>query len=383
MNNLTNNLTTHLTMGKLIIDLHALRNNWRRLNKASGKAECAAVVKANGYGCGADMVVRALIKEKCKSFFVANVNEAIELRKINKKIKIFSFAGFNAKTKNYFLKYDIIAVLNSLDEIELCASLTNAKLKSLTNAKLKCAIHIDTGMNRLGINIDEWQELVANKKLLSKLDLQLLMTHYACADVAGHKKTKQQTKIFQRAIKLLPKKVPCSAANSAALLQGKYEFNLTRPGIALYGGQAIGNKKNNMRVVVSLFGKIIKIRECKKGEAIGYGASEVAKQKMKIAYVGVGYGDGYMRSNSNKGVEQRKLSAAARGYFKGRYIKGVGRVSMDMCAFDISKVKNCKVGDYIELLGEHVKLEEVAKGVGTIGYEVLTGLATRVARIYK
>lgn len=349
-----------LSTGRLHIDLDALCSNWIWLRSLVGSAECSAVVKANAYGCGVDVVVPALEGCGCRTFFCATPDESIEVRGLSGGSRIFCFSGFSAGVADYFVEHAIFPVLNSPAEIESYVALARSR-----GERLGCAIHIDTGMNRLGLSLGEWG--VFDRDILSVLDIQLLLTHYACADMSDHPKTDVQTDLFRSAVSGYDG-IACSAANSAALLRGgSYHFDLVRPGIALYGGEVCEGRE--LRSVVSLYGRVIQIRDCVAGDEIGYGASHVVSGDTRVAYVGVGYADGYLRS----------LGGCGFGYFGGFRLSCLGRVSMDMSAFDVSGI-DISVGDEVELLGSHILLDEVASLAGTIGYEILVRLGFRYVR---
>ncbi len=207
------------------------------------------------------------------------------------------------------------------------------------------------------------------------------MTHFACADDIGHAKTQTQRAVFLEASTLLPG-VPRSAANSPATLQADgYAYDLARPGVALYGGEALNDVANPARAVVTLEARIMSVRDAKAGDTVGYGASETLARNSRIAHVSVGYADGYHRAASNAGVAMRQVADPALAAFEGTPIRGVGRISMDMCAFDVTDV-DAQAGDWIELFGPTIAIDDVARAAGTIGYEMLTGLGHRFARTY-
>ncbi len=283
-----------------------------------------------------------------------------------------------------YLEAGLIPILGSLGEVETWAALAKKQKKSLP-----CAIQMDTGMTRLGMSKREIERLISTDHLMNAIDPQLFMTHYACADDVGHPKTEHQREAFIQGSYLLPG-TPRSAANSAAILQAtlpkteSHEFDLVRPGIALYGGEALNDAPNPMQSVVTLEGRIIQIRSVKAGETVGYGASETLKKDTRIAYISVGYADGYHRGGSNMGVPMRAIAPAAKAAFKGQKIKGAGRISMDISAFDVSDIPENEIsaGDWIELFGNTIALDDVARAAGTIGYELLTSMDARLMRKY-
>ena len=371
--------TEDIAGGRLTIDLGALTDNWLHLSRLANDAECAAVVKANAYGCEIEPVVKALSAKGCRTFFVALPDEGRRARAAAPDAEIFILNGLFENSASYLIEHKLNPVLGSLEEIELWAA--TAKNDS---AALPCAVQMDSGMSRMGISAREAQRLVTQDHLMKFLDIKLFMTHYACADDIGHAKTEVQREIFKQTANLFPN-ARLSAANSAATLQASgHEFDLVRPGIALYGGEALNDVPNPMKPVVTLEGRINKIREAKKGDTVGYGASETLIRDTRIAYLSLGYADGYHRASSHMGVGMRFVSEPAKGAFNGHILNGIGRISMDLCAFDITDISEneIKQGDWIELFGNTIAIDDVARAAGTIGYELLTGLGNRYSRTY-
>ena len=366
---------------RLTIDLDALCDNWLFLKRLSGDAECAAVVKADAYGCGIEPTVSALSQAGCRTFFAATPDECGRVRKSAPNARIFCLNGLFEDAEDYFLEHDILPVLNAPEDAK-----TYAQFAKKSGLALGCAIHLDSGMNRLGFGFDELRTFLDESEFVKCLSIELFMTHYACADEIGHPKTERQRSLFLEAAELLPK-VPLSAANSAAILQeANHAFDLTRPGIALYGGEALSGKPNPMKPVVALEGRIIQIRTAAKGSGIGYGEKEILERESRIAYVSLGYADGFPRSASHKGVSIRDIAEPATAFFKGRALKGIGLVSMDMMGFDITDISEDEigVGDFIEVIGANASIDDLARSAGTIGYELLTRLGGgRCARVYK
>ena len=370
----------NLAGGRLTIDLGALVDNWHHLAKLAEGAECGAVVKANAYGCGIEPVVEALSAVGCKTFFVAVPEEGIRVKKTSPDRDCFVLNGLFETAVETFIQSDLRPVLGSIKQIELWANAAKERGEALP-----CAVHMDSGMNRLGLSLSELERLVTQNHLMDWLNIRLFMTHYACADDIGHEKTALQREVFLKGSELLPG-VPRSAANSAADLQADgHAFDLARPGVALYGGEALNDVDNPMKPVVTLEGRINQIRQCKAGDAVGYGATQTLTRDTRLAYLSVGYADGYHRAASNSGVGMRFVSPAANAAYKGTVIKGVGRISMDLCAFDVTDIPEDEIaeGDWIELFGPTIPVDDVARAAGTIGYELLTGLGQRYSRIYK
>ncbi len=368
-----------LAGGRLTIDLGALQRNWSLLDSRAGDADCAAVVKANAYGIGIEYAVPALLKAGCKTFFVAVPDEGRKVRKVATENDCYILNGLFPNAAKFLIEHSLRPVLSSVYQIETWVAAAQE-----AGHALPCAIQMDSGMTRLGLSYAELETVVADNSLMAMLDVRLFMTHYACADDVGHPKTDTQRELFEQASTLLPG-VLRSAANSAAdLQQSGHGFELARPGIALYGGEAVNNIDNPMEPVVTLEGRINQIRTAKAGDTVGYGATETLKRNSRIAYLSVGYADGYPRAASNMGVPMRAVSPPARAAFKGYIVKGVGRVSMDLTAFDVTDIPPDEIaeGDWIELFGKTIPIDDVARAAGTIGYELLTGLGSRYARNY-
>jgi len=358
----------------LTIDLDALIANYRRLRELAGAAECAAVVKADAYGLGMAEVAPALRREGCKTFFVATPGEAKALRKLLPDAIIYVLAGLMPGTGGEFRKHDLRPVLNSTAEIREWAALSAS-----VGEALACAVHIDSGMNRLGLSAAEVETLAAARDLWSALTLSLVMSHLACADEPEHPKSEVQRKTFDRLRALLPKAI-ASLANSAGILLGRaYAYDLVRPGIALYGGRPQRHGKHDFAPVVHLKGRILQVRDVPAGETVGYGATRTLARPSRIAIVSVGYADGFFRSLSVKDSEVGLVAYA------GTHAAPIlGRVSMDLITVDVTEVPEAfsRRGEWIELIGPNVSAQTLAHHAGTIDYEVLTNLGTRAFRRY-
>ncbi len=358
----------------LSIDLDAIKANYRRLKQELRGAGCAVVVKADAYGLGAAKVAPALAAAGAESFFVALPDEAIVLREILAPVcpqaKIFVLGGILRGAEGDYLAYDIVPVLNSLGEVELWRDLAAREDRALP-----AALHVDTGMNRLGLPQAELDLLAADHGRLEGLALDLLISHLACADEPGHPLNAEQLTAFKVARARLPK-MPASFANSSGIFLGSdYHFDLARPGVALYGVNPTPGAPNPMSQVVNLQGKILQVRDVDAPQSVGYGATFRVSGPTRIATVAVGYADGYLRSLSNQGS----------GYIDGIRVSLAGRVSMDLITFDVSAVPGHLVqpGAVIDLLGPDGGVDELAGQAGTIGYEILTALGHRYFRTYR
>jgi len=368
-----------LAGGRLGIDLAALAANWRDLAERSKPAKCAAVVKADAYGLGIEHVVPVLLNAGCDTFFVALPEEGIALRRIAPRADIYILNGIYEMSAATLIEATLIPILNSLDQIELWAR--HCSQRGLNSP---CAIGVDTGMNRLGLTVEEalaFRERNMAEHLVSPV---MVMSHLACADDPAHPLNRQQLESFQR-IAAAFEDIDSSFANSAGIFLGEgYVFDLTRPGIALYGGCASVEEKTPMLPVVSLDARIMQVREAPKGETVSYGATQILERDSKIAVVAAGYADGYPRAGSGAGVPLREaVPAGQHGHIGGVRVPLIGRITMDLTLFDVTDVPDEALKEgWIELIGPNIPLDEAAKAAGTIGYELLTGLGPRYERRY-
>lgn len=358
----------------LTIDLGALAANYLKLRDLAAPAECAAVVKADAYGLGMDEAAPALWRAGCETFFVATLSEAQALRALLPDAVIYVFDGLLPGTAQSFHASVLRPVLNSADEIrewaDYCASAGEA---------LPCAVHIDSGMNRLGLSAAEVGTVAQESGLWTALSLTLVMSHLACADDTDHPKNDIQRRLFDTLRAQLPKAVT-SLANSAGILLGSdYTYDLVRPGIALYGGHPQRRGPNPFRPVVHLKGRILQVREAAPGETVGYGATRTLKRPSRVAIVSVGYADGLFRSLSTKDGDDGLIA-----YVDAHPAPILGRISMDLIAVDVTEVPDdlARRGAWIELLGHRISAHELASHAGTIDYEVLTNLGQRAVRRY-
>lgn len=364
----------HHAGGRLTIDLDALVANWQALAETAAPAACAAVVKGDAYGTGLEPAVRALSAGGCRTFFVALLSEGVRARAVAPEADIYVLNGLPPGSAPVFAAANLHPVLGSQAEITEWVNFRQGRGSDVPHA----ALHIDTGMNRLGISLGETAALAANGTLPGRAGIGLVMSHLACADTPDHPMNRTQLKSFRAARALLPG-IPVSLANSAGILTDRnFHFDLVRPGLALYGGGAVGGQENLMLPVVSLEARIVQVRSVRSGETVGYGAAQTARRDSRIAIVSVGYADGFPRAAGGSDA----TGEGALGALGGHLVPLFGRVSMDLMAFDVTDVPSefVKRGNFIELLGPTAALDGVAARAGTISYEVLTHLGRRFAR---
>jgi alanine racemase len=371
----------HLAGGVLTVDLSALIENYRELARLSAPATTAAVVKADAYGLGVLQIVPALSEAGCTRFFVALPHEGIAVRRVAPDAEIFVFSGpLSTETGAVFRGYRLIPVLNSLRDVAIWEAEGWDGV-----AQLPAALHVDTGMNRLGLTPAEAAHFLEDNALTRAVRIVLLMSHLACADEPEHPLNRRQLDAFQKVRALFPG-IESSLANSAGvLLGGGFLCDLTRPGIALYGGAPSLGAPNPMRPVVTAKAHVLQVRRAKAGETVGYGAAVWLRRDSLIVVAAVGYADGYHRAGSGAGVPLRKAELqGAAGFIGGRRVPILGRISMDLTAFDVTELGEdaVRAGDLIELFGPNIPLDEAARAAGTISYELLTSLGRRYHRIY-
>ncbi|MGE4373433.1 MAG: alanine racemase [Xanthobacter sp.] len=356
----------------LTIDLGAITGNWRTLADLAGPAECAAVVKANAYGLGVEYVAPALWAEGARTFFVAHLQEAQKLRRLLPQANIYALNGLLPGMAPAFAADMLRPVLGSLPEIAEWSTHCRS-----VGEDLPAAMHVDTGMHRLGLSLREAAEIASTRHELG-FTPSLVMSHLACADTPDHPLTARQQARFTEVSRLFDG-VPASLANSAGTLMGAdYHFNLVRPGILLYGGGAIEGLPA-LRPAVRLSARIIQICNVAAGESVGYGAIERLTRNSRLAVVHIGYADGFLRSAGS--TDARK---GAEAIVAGQRCPLVGRISMDLATLDITDLpeKAVERGMEAEFLGAGIRVDELATKAGTIGYEILTALGSRYERHY-
>ncbi len=365
-------------VGSLTIDLSAIQGNWCFLkSQLDSGCECGAVVKANAYGLGIERVAPKLADAGCRSFFVATLAEAQELKPLlPASSRLFVLCGCRPGEEELFIAQGFIPVIVSMPMfIRWHRVIGNRPENSSAEAVLK----INTGMSRLGVEIDEFNTLLQQPETLAEARITTLMSHFACADESNHPLNRRQVDRFSeclaKAKKILPHIKATMANSSGIFLSGNARFDLVRPGISIYGGNPQPQKINPMMPVVSLDLTVLQTRRLPPGESVGYGATNKEPRERFLVTVAGGYADGIMRIMGNRGF----------GFFNNTKIPMVGRVSMDTTVFDVTAIpaeKRPVEGDKVELLGKHGTIDELANAVGTIGYEILTALGNRYERIY-
>ncbi|ESX87914.1 alanine racemase [Mesorhizobium sp. LSHC412B00] len=350
----------------LTIDLGAIRENYRRLKAKLGGVRCAGVVKADGYGLGARQVAAALVAEGCDSFFVAHLTEGVALRDaLGPKLEIHVLNGLPPGSEPEAVAADLVPVINSTGQLK---AWSEAGQKA--GRKLKAAIQVDSGMSRLGMGLAEVEALTADA--FAGVDVVLVMSHLARADEPTNAANDAQLREFERLRKMLPK-APASLDNSSGIFLGpRYQYDLARPGAALYGINPTPDEANPMLPVVRLEAKIIQTRGIDKGAGVGYGHAFLASGPLRAATISLGYADGWHRR------------AASAAWLDGVRLPFVGRVSMDSIILDISALPagRLREGDLVELLSPSQSVDDAAGHAGTIGYEILTSLGPRFHRRY-
>ncbi|MBX2808401.1 MAG: alanine racemase [Cellvibrionaceae bacterium] len=362
--------------GELCVDLDALVSNWHRVKaELRSGVDCAAVVKANAYGLGSLPVVRALLNAGCKSFFVATVDEAIELREsVPGDYRLVVLGGMAYDQFDACEAYKLTPVLTNFSHVERWSS---DCLKA--NHGLPSILKIDTGMHRLGLDGDDLKRLIDRVDLLKTSLPVMVMSHLACADMPDAALNTHQLSLFTSAYGELVNRLPhvqASLANSSGVFLGKtYHFDCVRPGAALYGVNPTPDKINPMRPVLTLNLAITQMKSIAAGETVGYGGEFTAEKPSLIAITFGGYADGVLRVLGNAG----------QGYYKNHPVPIIGRVSMDALVFDLSSVPdNLLAGPpgHIQLLGDCQSVDQLAAEAGTIAYEMLTSIGRRYQRIY-
>lgn len=351
----------------ITVHLNALCHNWKCLAQKAGAAECAAVVKGNAYGIGLEQAACALFKAGCRTFFVAHLEEGQKLRRFIPDSLIYVLNGLLPDTVSLYKQYHLRPVLGSMSEISLW-----------NECHLPAALHIDTGMNRLGLSVADLGQALHVKP-------SLIMSHFVSSEEPRNSLNNRQIEIFNSLKTHFPD-VPFSLSNSSGLFLKQQPFyDLVRPGYALYGGNPTPDLPNPMQPVVTLTAPVLQVHHLQKGETAGYNGQWTAQVNSTLATVSIGYADGYPRS---AGGTDEKIKAGAP--YGAALVRDVlcplaGRVSMDLIIVDVSNLKGAPLqpGENVTLIGGELTIDEMAHRAGTIGYEVLTRLGERYKRVYK
>jgi alanine racemase len=351
----------------LDIDLDAVAANWRSLRaRLKRGTECAAVVKADAYGLGAARVAPRLWRAGCRLFFVADAGEGAALRRLLPDARIATLNGFEAGQARDFVRARLIPVLNHLGQVA-------AWRKAGRGAS--AMIHLDTGMARLGLPRAEAERLAREPDLLAGIAVAAWLSHLTSAGNRAAQVNRTQLDAFRALLKSLPPAPASLAAGSGIFLGPAYQFDFVRPGAALYGVNPLPGRLNPMRQVAKLKAKILQVRDLGTGQAVGYDGTFRMRRAGRVATVGIGYADGWLRSAGNR---------ASVG-IGGRRAPVIGPISMDLFSIDVTGIDPKQVfpGAYVDLLDDSYGVDDFARDAGTIGYEVLTHMAGRHHRVYR
>ncbi len=340
--------------GLLTIDLGAVANNWRALDGMSApNVETGAVVKADAYGLGLAQVSSALAKAGARTFFVALASEGAELRKaLGPDLPIYVFSGYMDGDKSIYQDANLIPLLNSPEQIARF-------LDDLPEHD--CGLQLDTGMNRLGIELVDIPALMLQ---LPRLNPKLTISHLACADVPDHLLNGTQLAAFITMTAAIPGRKSL-AATGGTLLGANYHFDLTRPGVGLYGGSPF----DKAEPVVTIDLPVIQTRDVLPAEIVGYGGAWIANKISKIATISAGYADGLIRKIDGAKVYAGHTACPI-----------VGRISMDLITVDVTHLD--EIPNHLTIVGPHQTIDDLAGCADTIGYEILTSLGRRYQRRY-
>lgn len=362
------------TTGTITVDLGRIAANWRALAEKVAPARCAAVVKADAYGLGAERVVAALARAGCTAFFIATPTEAEVVRRIAPDADIYALDGLVGNAAAAFAHLAVKPVLSTLDDIVAWSALCRAR-----GEKLPAAFHIDTGLHRLGLPVRDVRRLAAEPSMMAGIDLDLVMSHLASADNPRDPKNRDQLLAFETLSALFPGVARSLAASDGLMLGPAYHFDLVRPGYALYGGQASQIAPAPVKAAVTVSARILAVADVAPGETVGYSATWRAKRPSRIATIAAGYADGVPRHASASDGR-----SGGHVLISGHLAPIVGRISMDLITVDITDLPEgaAMPGEFAKIIAEGLTIEDAGFSAGTIGYEILTRLGNRFTRLY-
>jgi alanine racemase len=353
----------------MIVNLAAIRYNFKALQALSKTAECAAVVKGDGYGHGMIAAAEVLREVGAKTYFVATAEDAVALRGVVPQGTIAVLGGYMPYLRAEFDRYSLIPVLNSLEQIKLWSETCRA-----ASTRKRAILQVDTGMNRLGLRDGQVESFVRSDSNSDSVDWLAIMTHFSAADDLDFERCELQLRRFKKACGLLPPVKHSLANSTASYFSEDFRADLYRPGKSTFGINPLSGQANPMKEPASVYAPLLQVEQAQRGAPVGYSSTFRSTANSLIATVGIGYVHGYPRLASNKGV-------MAIGGFRAQV---VGRVSMDVTTIDVTHVplEYLELGSNVEVLGETVTAEELAKKCGTIEHEILIGLGRGCTRIH-
>ncbi len=350
---------------RLIIDLAKIQSNYKKLQAMAPHSAVGAVVKANAYGLGATEVIPALSDAGCRHFYVAHTSEGEEARRALKGVdaEIFVFNGFWPAELPALREFDLFPVINDLGQARQLHEIA---------PDLPCAVHFDSGINRLGLDASQTADYLAGE-LPARLQVRQYLSHLACADDPAHPLNAEQLERFSAVSARAGSAIKSSLANSAGTLLGKdYHFDVLRPGLALYGGTPNPSETSPFEVCVQIEAPILQLRQLQPGDQIGYGATWTADKPTRTATVAAGYADGILRACGGGGVAR----------LNGQAVPILGRVSMDLISVDLTAYEGeAHPGEPVCFLGGD--LDMLAGHAGAVSYELLVRLGLRFNRVYR
>lgn len=357
----------------LVVDLAASRENYQRITRQAKLAQCAAVLKADGYGIGAIPIGLTLYDAGCRDFFVAYADEGIALREalLSKGVdgRIYVLNGLFPGTEGVFTEHHLLPTLTDLDQVTRWQ--THARV---VGRPLAAALHVDTGMSRTGLPSKELHVLAENSQMLSGIKIELILSQMVYSSCENIIFSQQQRQRFEQAVRILPKARKSLAKSGAIYMGADYHYDLVRPGIALHGINPTDSLQNPLVPVISLWSKIYQIQDVATGQSVGYAQTYVARKPHKVATIALGYADGYPWLLANKGyVKIAGFSAPV-----------IGRVSMDLLTVDVTHIPDAFlcVGGWAQIIGGEITVETLAHQANTVPYEILLGLGKRFQRVY-
>lgn len=355
------------TLTVLEINFDAIAYNYLRIKEHFNGKLCAAVVKCDAYGIGAEKVSKKLYSVGCRHFFVATLDEGIALKKVlNSDVEIFIFSGVVPNTEDIFVEFHLTPVIIDLDQLKRWQAFARQ-----IGRKIPTALHVDTGMNRTGLCPQEFQALKDSPQLLEALDLRYIISHLACSPNPNHPLNQTQHQRFDEICQMFPDTIKSLSSSEGVFLDASFHFDMARPGLALYGFNL-----SNDRLIPALrfWSRILHIHKVPAGESVGYGASHHFENEGKVAVLSTGYYHGWMRSLGNKGEV----------YIAGHNARMVGPISMDLCTVDVSNIpdNDLVIHGWVELSGQHIPMRQLARSAGSITTEMLTLLSRNTSRLY-